>query len=147
MKEQLDADPSKRPALVADACRVLDAEVADKAGLSGMGIRGAYKVVKGVKPGFIPDVVDMLLDDFVAALEPIYRQAVEAGAPPSRHLEEHRGEVADALLAITDRRADRSQLKSVKALYRKLRPSAKKHVEEAAPRLGQLLEQHAESAS
>ena len=38
-----------RKRLINDACQVLDQEVADKGGLSGLAIKGAYTVVKGIK--------------------------------------------------------------------------------------------------
>ena len=136
-------DPKRRQAIVDDACQVLDQEVAAKSGITGLAVKGAYKVVKGVKPGFIRETVDHLLDDFVRALEPIYEESVQKGEPAGRYLESNRSRMADALLAITDGRAERAKNLSVKKLYGKLRPTAKKHVEAAAPRLGRLLERHA----
>ena len=58
----------KRPALIDDSLRVLEAEVDDKSGLSGIAIKTAFKVVKGISPGFLRQVVDHLLDDFLNAL-------------------------------------------------------------------------------
>ena len=142
LREQLSSG-KKRYDVIEEACHVLDQEVADKRGIGGMAIKGAYKVVKGVKPGFIREVVDNLLDDFVDALDPIYQEALTAGQPPAGYLSSHRGQMADALLSITDERAKRAKNASIKKLYEKLRPSAKKHVEAAAPRLGQTLERHA----
>ena len=142
LREKLK-DPERRKSIVDDACQVLDQEVADKSGITGLAVKGAYKVVKGVKPGFIRETVDHLLDDFVAALEPIYEESVEKGEPAARYLESNRSRMADALLAITDGRAVRAKNQSVKKLYEKLRPTAKKHVEAAAPRLGRLVERHA----
>ncbi len=134
--------PPKRQQVIDDACRVLDEEVSDKGGLSGLAIKGAYGIVKGIKPGFIREVVDALLDDFLKALDPLYQEAVQRGTRPSAHLAANAGRAADALLAITDVRAQRSERAIVKSTYDKLRPSAKKQVEAAAPRLGALLDRH-----
>jgi hypothetical protein len=123
--------------------RVLDAEVDDKSGLSGIAVKTAYKVVKGVSPNFIREVVDALLNDFLDGLDPLYQEAVQKGIKPRQHLQANPGRVADALLGITDRRAQRSKNQLVKATYEKLRGSAKKHVEAAVPRLGELFEKHA----
>jgi hypothetical protein len=142
LKEQL-SEGAKRARVIEDAQHVLDLEVADKGGITGMAIKGAYKVVKGVKPGFIPEVIDHLLDDFLDALDPVYQEALAKGESPSTYLESNRSRVADALLAITDGRARRAKNQSIKKLYEKLRPTAKKHVEAAAPRLGQMLQRHA----
>jgi hypothetical protein len=101
-------------------------------------------VVKSIKPGFLREVVNHLLDDFLDALNPIYQEAAEAKKPASRHLVDQSGRAADALLAVTDRRAERAQRAVIRGTYDKLRPMAKKQVEAAAPRMGQLLDRHAE---
>ena len=141
--KDLAQEPDKRKVVVDDACKVLDAEVKDKSGISGIAIKAGYKLVQGVKPGFIPHVVDDLLDDFLDALEPIYQEAVSKGKKPGPYLKDNSARVADALLAITDRRAEKAQRAAIKGMYGKLRPTAKKHVEAAAPRLGDLLDRHA----
>ncbi|HMI90483.1 MAG TPA: hypothetical protein VK509_03925 [Polyangiales bacterium] len=140
---ELIAGPDKRGRLIDDALRVLDAEVADKSGLSGIAVKTAYKVVKSVSPGFLRDVVDHLLNDFVDGLDPLYQEAVSQNIKPRQHLQANPSRVADALLGITDRRAQRAKNQMVKATYEKLRGQAKKHVEAAVPRLGELFERHA----
>ena len=97
-------------------------------------------MVKGIKPGFIPDVVDGLLDDFLDALDPIYQEAVQRNVPPGKHLAANGDRAAYALLAITDARAARSTRAVIQKTYEKLRPTAKKHVSAAAPRLGDMLD-------
>ncbi|MBN2195564.1 MAG: hypothetical protein JW751_22280 [Polyangiaceae bacterium] len=141
LREKLSTG-TKRQAVVDDALLVLDQEVADKSGLTGIAIKAAYAMVKGVKPGFIREVVDHLLDDFVDALEPIAAEAAEKGQRAGPYLETNRSRVADALLAITDRKAQNAQNRAIKAAYERLRPTAKKHVEAAAPRLGRMMEKH-----
>lgn len=139
LKETLGAPPA-RERIVADACQVLDQEVADKGGLSGAAIKAAYAVVKGIKPGFIRDAVDNLLDDFLDALDPIVQQATSSGTPPGQHLVQQSGPAADALLAITDARVARADRAVIQKTYERLRPTAKKHVESAMPRVGAMLE-------
>jgi hypothetical protein len=140
LPDMLGTPPEKRTRVIDDACQVLDQEVADKSGLSGLAIKGAYAVVKNIKPGFIRDVVNNLLDDFLKALDPLYQEAVAKGTSPGAHLQANSGRAADALLAITDQRAARADRAVVKSTYEKLRPTAKKQVEAAAPRLGGLLD-------
>jgi len=140
---ELLGSADKRGPLVEDALRVLDAEVDDKSGLTGIAVKTAFKVVKGVSPGFLRGVVDHLLDDFLDALDPLYQEAVSRNVAPRQHLQANPARVADALLAITDRRAQRANNQLVKATYERLRGQAKKHVEAAVPRLGQLFERHA----
>jgi hypothetical protein len=128
LSELLGAQP-KRDQLIADACRVLDDEVSDKGGFSGLAIKGAYGVIKGIKPGFIREVVDGLLDDFLRILDPLYQEAVTKGIRPGAHLQSNPGRVADALLGVT-------------STYDTLRPTAKKQVEAAVPRLAAMLDRH-----
>jgi len=133
----------KRERLIDDALQVLDAEVDDKGGLSGIAIKTAYKVVKGVSPSFLRQVVDHLLNDFLSGLDPLYQEALTRNIAPRAHLEANPGRVADALLGITDARARNAKNQMVKSTYEKLRPTAKKHVEAAAPRLAALMDRHA----
>lgn len=141
LSEQLGSG-AKREAVVTDALKVLDEEVADKSGLTGLAIKGGYKVVQGIKPGFVRQVVEALLDDFLKALDPVYAEAVEKKRPAGAYLLEQKSRVADALLAVTDRKAERAS-GAIKGAYDKLRPLAKKQVEAAAPRLAAMLERHA----
>ncbi|MND02762.1 hypothetical protein D3C83_222560 [compost metagenome] len=59
-----------------------------------------------------------------------------------RYLVKRAGAVADALLEVTDRRAQRSDRGAVRSAYEKLRPSGKRNVEEAMPRIGRLIDKH-----
>jgi hypothetical protein len=139
---ELLGGPAKRGAVVDDALRVLDAEVDSKGGFGGIAIKTAYKLVKGVSPDFLARVVDHLLDDFLNALDPLYQEAVQRGIDARQHLVSNPGRVADLLLAITDARAARSQNQLIKKTYEKLRDGAKRHVEAAVPRLGDLFARH-----
>lgn len=144
LTEQLGTgDPRKN--VIDDAIRVLDDEVSDKGGLTGIAIKGAYKVVQGIHPTFVREVVDALLDDFLKALDPVYQEAAEKKRPAGAYLLENSSRVADALLAVTDRRAQGAKRPVVRSAYDKLRPLAKKQVEAATPRLAKLFEKHAQS--
>jgi len=143
LKEQLGST-DKRRTVIEDACQVLDAEVADKSGLTGMAIKGGYKLVQGIRPGFVREVIDALLDDFLEALEPVYVEAREKKRPAGQYLLENKSRVADALLSVTDKKAQRAESGMIKKAYEKLRPLAKNQVEAATPRLSKMLERHAE---
>lgn len=135
-------DPSKKSAVVADCCTLIDEEVADKGGLSGLAVKAGYAAVKGIKPGFIRDAVTNLLPDFASALDPLYEEAIAKGKPVAAHLQAESARAADALLAITDARAKKSDKGIVRGTYDRLRPTAKKNVEAAIPRLSRLIERH-----
>jgi hypothetical protein len=141
LKESLGAG-DKRKALIRDACDVLDQEVGDKGGLGGVAIKGAYAIIKGIKPGFIAEVVDALLDDFLDALNPMSEEARAQGQAPGKYLAANGERTAETLLAITDERVEGTSRAVIRKTYDKLRPTAKKHVAAAAPRLGQMLDRH-----
>jgi hypothetical protein len=141
LKEMLGR-PGTRPQVIADCERVIDEEVSSK-GLMGIPIKAAYAIVKAIKPGFIGEVVDHMLDDFADRLDPLYQTAVSKNEPVGAFFNARAGEVAEALLAITDQRAQRAKNPAVKGTYDKLRPTAKKHVEAAVPRIGRLIAKHA----
>lgn len=135
--------PEKKNVVVDDCCVVIDQEVADKGGLSGIAIKAGFSAVKGVKPGFIRQVVFDLLPEFAQALEPIYQEAKSQNVAVSPHFNANSSRVADVLLAITDAKAARSKSGVVKGAYDRLRGTAKKNVEAAVPRLGKVIEKHA----
>lgn len=135
-------EQSKKKNVVKDCCDLIDAEVKDKGGISGLAIKAGYKAVKGIKPGFVEKAVEDLLPDFAKALEPIYADAKAKNGPISDFFTSNTGRVADALLSITDAKAARAKSGVAKSAYDKLRDSAKKNVEQAVPRLGQLVEKY-----
>jgi hypothetical protein len=140
--EALTAD-SKKGAVIDDSLRLIEAEVADKGGLTGLAIKAGYKAVQGVKPGFIRQVVTDLLPEFSRALDPLYQEAKAQGHAVTDHFNAHAPRVADALLSITDDKAKRAKSAMVKGTYDKLRGTAKKSVEAAVPRLAAMIEKHA----
>ncbi len=140
--KELFGDPSRRQDVVRDCCDLIDQEVKDKSGLSGIAIKAGYAVVNGVKPTFVREAVDHLLDEFADRLDPLYQEAKGQGKPVAAHFAANKGRVADALLAITDERAKRSTKAAVVKTYEKLRGSAKTNVEAAVPRLGALVAKH-----
>jgi hypothetical protein len=133
----------KKQQVVADCCTLIDAEVKDKGGISGLAIKAGYAAVKGVKPGFVQTVVTDLLPEFAKALEPVWADAKKDSKPIAPFFAANTSRVADALLSITDEKAQRAKSAVVKGTYEKLRKSAKKNVEEAVPRLGEMVQKYA----
>ena len=131
-----------RPGLVDACCKLIDDEVRRKKGLKGQMIKMAYKTVTTVKRRFVPEVVDALLDDWVAELEPHFSAHVAqgGGGPFQTYVAANADSVSESLLKVTDRRAQVTNHKRVKGLYLKLRPSAKANVVEAVPRLAEIVD-------
>lgn len=143
LRETLLTD-ARRPQLLADCQGVLDAEVAAKGGLSGMALKGAYRTVQKIKPGFVRGVMNLLLDEWVTDLEDTYQawQADDGGGTYGSYLLARRDEVAERLLSVTDRRAAGTKHRTAGKLYKKLRPGAKAQVKESLPRACTVLDKH-----
>jgi hypothetical protein len=134
---------AKKSAVIDDCVALIDAEVADKGGLSGLAIKAGYGAVKGIKPGFIKQAVTDMLPDFAKALDGVYQDATSQNKAIGSFFASNAARVADSLLTITDARAQQVKSGVVKATYDKLRNTAKKNVEAAVPRLGKMVEKHA----
>lgn len=140
-------DPTKKQSVVRDCLQILDEEVASKSGISGFAIKAGFKAVQGIKPGFIPDVVEGLMPEFAKAIDPVYQDAIQSTSDAKSletHLNNNASKMADALLSITDGRAERTKYTAAKATYHQLRGSAKKHVEAAVPKLSRLIAKYAQ---
>lgn len=139
-------DPSKRPAVVSELNDLVGQEVSDKSGVSGAVVKAGYATVTKLKPGVVPAAVDKMLPQFTAALEPFYGDfRARGGSDFGAYLASRPAEASEALLSVTDDRAQYSSSEALKKAYAKLRPNARKNVEEALPRLGTLIEKHATS--
>lgn len=142
LAEKLTAPPV-RSKVVAACVDLVEREVEAKKGLSGVAIKAGFKVVQALKPGMIANVVDMLLPEFAGALQGIYDKTTQGAANPSAaftdYLASHTDEAADALLHVTDSRADRAKNATLKKTYQRMRGSAKENVATAVPGLARTL--------
>ena len=137
-----------RQIVIDDTAQLIDDEVRSKSGFSGMALKGGYKVVKKLKPNMIEEAIDHLLDDFTAALDPLYQEFITEEDVESFevYIQDHDARAADDLLSITDARAERSDKQVLKSTYSKLRGQAEKHVRQALPGVGRLIDRHAPRA-
>lgn len=138
--------PGNRPKVIGDCVQLINEEVDSKGGLTGLAVKGAFALVKAVKPGFVNEAVDHMLDDFVGRLEPFWADAQAKNEPVGALMNARAPQVADSLLAISDDRARKSTNQNLKKAYEKLRPTGKKHVEQAVPRIGRLIQKYASAA-
>jgi hypothetical protein len=137
-------DPALAPTVQADVRALVDSEVSDKKGASGLALRAGYGAAKKVYPKVVEEAVQKMWPDFVWHLDPFW-QAWSA-APTgtfSEFLVARRDEAADALLFVTDRRVENTDKAVLRKAYGSMRGTAKKHVMEALPRVGDLVQKHA----
>lgn len=93
----------------------------------------------------IHEAADALLDPFAEALDPLYVAFLEDDGASSfeTYLKPRSDEATQALLGITDARVDRAEKKVIIKTYGKLRGQAEKHVAEAVPGVGRLIDKYA----
>ncbi|WP_428267735.1 DUF6918 family protein [Haliangium sp.] len=149
LREQLGTEPV-RARVIEDCVTLVEDQVRAKSGLSGAAIKAGYAAVKRIKKGFLPDVIDGMLDDWMDKIQPYYdtwSASAGEGAGFADFLVARSDDVAEDLLAVTDQRAEVSRHKTAKKAYLKLRGSAKKNVVEAVPALGRMIERRLDSES
>ncbi len=136
------ADPVTRRAVVDDAAEFLEREVASKRGLRGGALKAGFRAFKAIQPGMVRSAIDGLLPRFAPAIDPLWSEA-RTQPDPSAWMIARDGQVADALLGVTDDLAARSQNRVLKRIYGGLRGQARGHVVEGIPGLVAVLEKHA----
>jgi uncharacterized protein DUF6918 len=146
--ERIGAEPT-RAKVIEDCVELIDAQVKAKGGLSGMAIKGAYATIKTIKRGFVPGVVDALLDDWLGKLQPHHDKWTTGGAKGTfaEFVIARSDDVAEDLLQVTDERAAKTSHTTAKKAYEKMRGGAKKNVIEAIPELARLIEKHVNAAA
>ena len=141
--ERLGAEPT-RAKVIEECVALIDSQVKSK----GMVIRASYATVKAIKRGFVSGVVNALLDDWLAKLQPHHDRWASGGSGSfADFLVARSDEVSEDLLAVTDKRAENTTHTTAKKLYVKMRPSAKINVIEALPELSKLIERHLTAAA
>ncbi|RNI23864.1 DUF6918 family protein [Flexivirga caeni] len=134
--------PDRRPAVVADLVSVVNAEVKEKKGVGGVTVKAGYAAVRKVSPSIAASATDRMLPDFATALQPFWDDFGGAG-DFGAYLAERGDAAADALLSVTDARAAATDREPLKRAYQGLRGKAKGHVQQALPRIGRVVQQHA----
>ena len=136
--------PDVRPHVADDAYDMIQQEVKDKSGVSGAGLKLAYKTATTFAPGHVRHMVDTLLPKMAVNLQPFWADFnASGGSEFGDYLAKRGDEVAEALLAVSDERAANSRRPVIVKAYRSVRGSASKHIQAALPRLGDLVLKYA----
>ncbi len=135
------SNPDKKAVVVDDFCSMIELQVASRSGISGMALKASFGALKGVKPGYINYIVEQILPQCFTALDPIWDEGLQTGDPVG-YLNANRDRTADALLGVTDTRAETAKNQLVKGIYSKVRGSAKQNVEEAVPELANIIDKY-----
>jgi hypothetical protein len=136
--------PETKPQVVADCRELIDQQIKDKSGVSAAALKVAYKTVTSFAPGYLNNMLDVMVPDIVEQLEPFWADFTASGSARFGDYLSKRGpEAADAMLAVTDHAAADSERPTIVKAYKAVRGSAAKHVEAALPAVGDLVQKYA----
>lgn len=136
--------PDVRPEVINDCYALIQREVSGMSGVSGTAVKLAYKAVITFAPGHVRYMVETLLPEMVSALEPYWAGFHTAGASDfGDYLAKRGDEVSEALLSVTDARAEASSRPVIIKAYGSVRGSAARHVQAALPQVGELVLKYA----
>jgi hypothetical protein len=139
--------PDIQPRVVADCEELVTNQVADMSGVTGAAVKLAYNTVRKVDAGHIHGMIVTILPSVADALQPYWARFTAEPAPSSGDfggfLAARDEEVAEALLAITDRRRDNSSRPAIVKAYNTIRGRAIKQGQAALPELGLLIQKYA----
>ena len=111
--------------------------------MTGIAVKGAFKMIKKFKPTIIPSALEDLIDDFAEKVDPFWQECQQAGESSEAFFVRRKVDIANALLQITDGKAERSPNKILVKAYSSLRGKAVEHIGAAMPRFSRIVEKHA----
>lgn len=142
LQEQL-LTPANAPYLIADTKALVEGEL-DSKGITAAPLKAAYKAVTTFAPGYYEEAITAMLPGIVYQLEPFWADFKASGSAAfGDYLAKRGGEVAEALLAVTDDMAANSGRAAVVKAYKLVRGGAGKNIEAALPALGAMVQKYA----
>ena len=142
--QEILLNPDAWPRVIADCQKLIEQEVSGKSGISGTAVKLAYKTANTFASGYLQATVEALLPEMVAELEPYWADFNASGASGFGDYLVKRGEeVAEALLSVTDARAETAERPTILKAYRAVRGGAAKHVVAVLPNVGSLVQKYA----
>ena len=93
-------EETRRAAVFADVRALIDAEVSDKKGASGIAVKSGYAAVKKVSPSIVGEAVEKLLPSFLDRLDPFWQEFRANGGRFADYLSARADDVSDALLGV-----------------------------------------------
>jgi hypothetical protein len=136
--------PDVKSQVVADCQALVQQELSSKSGLSATALKIAYKAVTTFAPGYYQETVGIMLPDMANQLQPFWADFTASGGSEfGDYLSKRSGEVAEALLAVTDNMAGASERATIVKAYKAVRGGAGKNIEAALPNLGAMVQKYA----
>jgi hypothetical protein len=136
--------PETQPTVINDGISLVDGQISDKSGISGVAVKIAYKTVVTFSPNHIHYMVEQLMPGMLEKLEPHWEQfQASGGGSFGDYLAKNGEQVRESLLEVTDARAEGSGRPVIVKAYKTVRGGAAKNVQAALPDLGALVQKYA----
>lgn len=130
----------REAAVVRKCARMIESFLAGAGGVKGFTLRSALHTAQRARPDLLEQSSRRLLPEFLDALDRHYQSWDPMQEPDfAAHLMRNKDAACDALLAVADARAQRSNNRVVTSLYSRMRGGARKDVERVFPELATLI--------
>lgn len=134
--------PQTKPAVVADLGGLIETEVSNLGGLTGVAVKAAYAAAKAKEPKIAQRAAGGYLGAFSDALDPFWTQFQGAGGGDfGAYLQDNSAAVTAALEKAMDAEAPSGG--SQRAMYDRFKGQGVKVLSGALPQLGALIQKHA----
>src|SRR5215510_7297109 len=142
--QEILLEPETQPQVIEDCNMLIKQEVSDMSGISGTAIKLAYKTVIAFASNHVRYIIETLLPKMAEQLEPYWADfSASGGGDFGDYLAKRGDEVSEALLTVTDTRAEASDRPTIVKAYRSVRANAGKHIQAALPRVGEMVQKYA----
>jgi len=142
--QEILLEPETQPQVIEDCNMLIKQEVSDMSGISGTAIKLAYKTVIAFASNHVRYLIETLLPKMAEQLEPYWADfSASGGGDFGDYLAKRGDEVSEALLTVTDARAEASDRPTIVKAYRSVRANAGKHIQAALPRVGEMVQKYA----
>ena len=142
--QEILLEPETQPQVIEDCNMLIKQEVSDMSGISGTAIKLAYKTVIAFASNHVRYMIETLLPKMVEQLEPYWADfSASGGGDFGDYLSKRGDEVSEALLTVTDARAEASDRPTIVKAYRSVRAGAGRHIQAALPRVGEMVQKYA----
>ena len=137
----------RREQLIDEVSDLVHFQVENQTGLRRLGLKAAIAVLNAIQSNAVRHVVSDLLPKFADALDPLFQEFHRSsGRDFSDFLRQHPEETVNALISVTDERAESFGHAAVSKVDARLRPTAENEVRAALPALSIILANHLDIA-
>ncbi|BAU94269.1 hypothetical protein N24_0007 [Corynebacterium suranareeae] len=133
-------------AAVKDMSAFIEETVSKQSGITGIALKGAMAAATKVDSDIVTKGSRRLLPEMADSLDGLWQDYKANGGATDfgAHLEANSSSALDAILNVADRNANNINVPGLDKVYKGVRGKAAKVIEQELPKIGQLIEKHAQ---